>query len=479
MQAGNFLERYFHLAKRTPPTSGKVTRYRRPLNINIGMVIFFVILIYILICVFLYATSKKVAGYEVRTGSLSSDNVYRALALRAETVVPSDYNGYVNYYGKEGDHLAVGDLAYTADESGVVKEYLASQTAGTGTLSAGDLAQLGGQIESFAASFDESRFSSVYHFLDSIDGAVQELANSSVLGSLSELAAGTQGASVHYGYAAAPGAVIYNTDGYESKTFDLLTAADFDESAYEKKSLENNALVAAGDPVYKLCNDENWSVVIRTTPEKAQELEELEYVKVKFLKNQYESWGEVSTRAGEDGQTYVQLSFTNSMVTFCGDRFLDVELITQAQSGLKVPNSAIVESDFFLVPKDYLTTGSGGERGVLREVYTEDGQKSTEFVAATPYSETETDYYLDEAQLRVGDVLVKPDSADTFTVSKQDKLIGVYNINKGYADFRLINVLYKNEEYSIVQSNTTYGLAEYDYIVLDAATISPDELIYS
>lgn len=178
-----------------------------------------------------------------------------------------------------------------------------------------------------------------------------------------------------------------------------------------------------------------------------------------------------------DDQAYVALSFTNSMVTYCGDRFLDIELITEEQKGLKVPNTAIVESDFFLVPKEFITTGTGGNRGVILQTYTENGQKNTEFIASSPYSETDTQYYLDETKLSVGDVIIKPDSEETFTISEQAPLVGVYNINKGYADFREVNVLYKNEEYSIVQPNTTYGLAEYDYIVLDASSISADELI--
>ena len=58
-----------------------------------------------------------------------------------------------------------------------------------------------------------------------------------------------------------------------------------------------------------------------------------------------------------------------------------------------------------------------------------------------------------------------------YTISKTDTLIGVYNINKGYADFRQISILYQNDEYSIVKSNTTYGLNVFDYIVLDASTV--------
>ena len=58
------------------------------------------------------------------------------------------------------------------------------------------------------------------------------------------------------------------------------------------------------------------------------------------------------------------------------------------------------------------------------------------------------------------------------------RALAPYNINKGYADFKQINILYNNDEYSIVESNTAYGLNVYDYIVLDATTVSEDELIH-
>ena len=115
---------------------------------------------------------------------------------------------------------------------------------------------------------------------------------------------------------------------------------------------------------------------------------------------------------------------------------------------------------------------------MLREIYTEEGEVSTEFVAVSIYQETEEEYYVDDSLLSAGDNLVMPDSTERTTVSKSDTLIGVYNINKGYADFKEIQILSQNDEYSIIQSNTTYGLSAYDRIVLDAETVNMDELIY-
>ena len=114
----------------------------------------------------------------------------------------------------------------------------------------------------------------------------------------------------------------------------------------------------------------------------------------------------------------------------------------------------------------------------MRESYAEDGSVSTEFVPTTIYNSTETDYYVDDSSLKIGDYIIKPDSNDKYPISKKATLIGVYNINKGYADFKQIIILYQNTEYAIVQSNTQYGLSVYDYIVLDASTVSENDFVH-
>ena len=41
-----------------------------------------------------------------------------------------------------------------------------------------------------------------------------------------------------------------------------------------------------------------------------------------------------------------------------------------------------------------------------------------------------------------------------------------------------VTVIDQNDEYAIVEPDDTYGLREYDFIVLDASTMSPDEFVY-
>lgn len=458
----------------------KITKYRRPLNINIGMMIFAAIFVYVIICVFMYFRTEHIVGYSVVEGSLSSNSIFRGIALRTEEIVTSSDAGYVNYFAREGERVAYGNLVYTVDETGRLSDYIRSSESGETSLSDADLSELKTEIVAFANRFDRTEFADVYNFKYSVEGTVLKLSNYNILENADALNNASGTAFINYRNAPKSGIVIYSIDGYENLTLEDMNKELFDQKKYEKEHLVNNELIASGDPVYKLSTNEDWSIVIQVDDETlVEDLVKKEYVEVKFLKNQYTSWGKVNTYTNEEGDTFVSLSFTNSMVTFCTDRFIDIELLLEDEKGLKIPNSAIVNKEFFIVPRSYVTKGgNSGQDGVLLETYNEDGNAVVQFVATTIYNATETEYYLDDSVLRAGNYIVKPDSTEKFAIGKTGSLTGVYNINKGYADFKQINVLYENEEYSIVKSNTVYGLSVYDHIVLDSSTVNDNQFIY-
>ena len=457
----------------------KIAPYSPPPNINIGMLIFAAIFIYVVICVFMYFRSDHIVGYNVTEGSLTSNSIYTGIALRTEKIITGSDAGYVNYFAREGERVAKGDLVYTVDETGKLSDYMHTSESGENSLSDADLTELKTEITAFTSRFDRTQFSDVYNFKYSVEGTALKLSNYNILENADALNEAGGSSFVNYRYAPESGIVIYSIDGYEDLTLEDMTAALFEQKDYEKQHFMNNDLVASGDQIYKLSTDEDWSIVIQVDEELAEELLEKEYVEVKFLKNQYTSWGEVDSYTNGDGDTFVSLTFTNSMITFCTDRFIEIELLLEDEKGLKIPNSAMVTKEFFIVPKDYVTKGgNSGSDGVLLETYDEEGNAATEFVPTTIYDETETEYYLDDSVLRAGNVIHKPDSTQKYTVSKTGSLTGVYNINKGYADFKQVTVLYANDEYSIVRSNTVYGLNVYDHIVLDASTVNDNQFIY-
>ena len=180
-----------------------------------------------------------------------------------------------------------------------------------------------------------------------------------------------------------------------------------------------------------------------------------------------------------DGQQYLILSLKSAMVRYASERYVEIELLLSEETGLKIPNSAITEKEFYTVPIDFfLKGGDSSDEGILVERTDKDGKSTTEFVTPTIYYETDDTYYIDSEYVSSGDILQKPDSSETYRVGTDTaSLQGVYNINKGYAVFKQIDVLYQNEEYTIVKTGTTYGIALYDHIALDGTKIDENQLI--
>lgn len=458
-------------------SKGKIRKYRKPLNLNIGMIIFGVVFIYVIVCVVLYFQTRHIQRYEVQKGSLATNNLYRGIIIRDESIVYTDTAGYINYYAREGGRVARNDLVYVVDETGRLNDEMAGMVTEENTLSDREIAEFRSEIVNFIHSFDSTNYDTTYDFKYSMKNMVLKLANANMLANIGSLS--TENV-VRYSYAPQAGIVAYWTDGYEDLTARDVTEEMFHDSDYKKTQLLSNSLAAVGDPAYKLSTDENWSIVFPIEPERGAKLLNEGYILVKFLKNQYESWGSVELMTNSDGNTYLSLSFTNSMITFLNDRFLDVELIIEDETGLKIPISSIVQKEFFLIPEDYvILSGNSGRGSIVRQCYLEDGTISSEMLEIDLYNfdDESKEYYLDSSILDVGDILYKLDSQESFTVSKRATLIGVYNMNKGYADFKQIKILYQNDEYAIVNSNTRYGLSVYDYIALDASKVIDDQFI--
>lgn len=456
-----------------------IKKYHRPLNINIGMIIFGVMFIYIIICIIMYMQTEHLSGYEVKTGSLTVNNVYRGIALREETLYTSIDAGYVYYFAPEASHVACGDLVYAVDSSSKLAE-LMNEEVEQEALTNSDYNNLKARIINYRSNFDETAFFTVYDFKYDLQSEVAKISNQAVLSAMNEMA-GASGISKCYADKA--GTVVFSSDGYENLTPQDITLDSFKEENYMKNQYVATNRFGKNDTVYKLVTKEDWEVVIPVDTERVPELQEAEYVKVKFMEDQYETWGKVTVYASneEEGITFVGLTFTNSMINYITNRFLDVELILEENTGLKIPNSAIAQRNFFLIDEKYIVdNGNDKKQGVMRQTFTENNEITSEFVETPIYNvdEKEGVYYVDESVLNVGDVLYQEDSSETLTVSKQASLTGVYNINKGYADFKRIIVLYGNDEYSIVESNTKYGLRPYDYIALDASTVTADQFVH-
>ena len=101
-----------------------------------------------------------------------------------------------------------------------------------------------------------------------------------------------------------------------------------------------------------------------------------------------------------------------------------------------------------------------------------------EFTPVTLFYETEDAYYIDGEGVSVGDTALLPDSNERFLLKELASLEGVYNVNKGYAVFKRIEKLFENEEYTIINTGTSYGISMYDHIALDSSSVEENDIIH-
>ena len=74
-------------------------------------------------------------------------------------------------------------------------------------------------------------------------------------------------------------------------------------------------------------------------------------------------------------------------------------------------------------------------------------------------------------------MIILPDSNERFRVAEKQSLAGVYNVNRGYAAFRYVNVIDENEEYCIVEKNVYYSIRTYDHIALHGSDCREGEIL--
>ena len=460
----------------------KVIRYRRPFHLNIGVIIFAAIFVYLASSLYAYAKREKIQFYEVAEGSIVNDKTYTGIIFRQESVQQTQTTGYVNYFIREGKRAARGARIYSLDETGELGKFLEENRAQGSDLTSENLSELKKQLSAFSLSYYDADFGSVYSAQYALQSSVAEYMNVNAMDSLD---AALQEHGIYYQQVTTgeAGVVSYAVDGYEGMDAASVTPDLFDRTKYSRKSIKSGELTEAGTPVYKLISSEDWSVVFPLDEDSEKAFADRRSLTIKPAASDMKLVGRYSSFTGTDGSKYGKLDFDKYMIEYSSDRFMDFEVISDEARGLKIPVTSIVEREFFIIPVGYLTGGGDanpGEEGFLREVYGEAGT-SVEFTQVDIFNQDENYVYVEKTEdgaIKSGDYLVMPDSTERYQVGATETRAGAYNINKGYAVFKYIEELASNGEYVIVKKDTRYGLSVYDHIVLDASAIEDGQLIY-
>ena len=409
-------------------------RHIRP---NIGTIIFGAVFLYMIITVILFLTRAHVKSFQVISGPLAKNRTYTALAVREETIVTADAGGYITYYARENSKVKKYGAVYSVSPTAQISEEseLSDDSLRAILLDTSDLAEMKGK--------------------NSVTIGSQTIATSP-----------------------SDGIVSYTLDGYEGFDIKGITPDDMDRNSYKQTVLKTNGQVRAGQQIYKIVNSEKWTLIIQLTARQIIQLADRQTIRVKFLQDGSTQTAAFSVFPGENGEYYGKLDFSTGLLRFIDSRFIEIELVTNTATGLKVPVTSIVTKTFYVIPKEYASYGgSTTETGFLKVSKSSDGTEEVTFVSPTLYELKDGKYYVDTSEFSEGDVIIKDgSSSDRFIVRDTAALEGVYSMNKGYAVFRKVNIIDKNEQFCLVESGTSYGITQFDFIVENSSDVKESDI---
>lgn len=469
--------------------SGNVVKMKRK-NAKFTGAFLVLFAIYVLFQGVMSMTRENVSIYEVTEKKIADDNLVRGIILRNEKLVTSDQEGYINYYVADGTKVGARTKIYSIDQTGQIYEKLSGTQTGEVKLTSQNTSDIRSEIAAYRAAYSTSHFEEIYSFKYNLDNTISELTNARLLDNVTQILKeqGSQG-SFQFGSAGESGIISYTSDGLEALDMNQITSKTFESTSDETKQLRQTESVKAGTPIYRLVTNESWSVVFPLSKEQFKNIQQDKTVTVTLKKIQAKVTPQVTTFT-MDGGYYARIDLKRYMIQYINNRYIDLEIKMNDGAGLKIPRSSILKKKFYKIPEEYVVNTQKGE-GVLAVTYKKDG--TPEYTARYPQilkltekvknsdgeMVDETTCYISADAFDAGSEIAD-DTAGTnkLALTELAELDGVYCCNKGYCEFRPIQIAYQNNEYSIIKKDTSGGLSAYDHIILDPKVIREDDIIY-
>lgn len=468
--------------KKKRKKKNSVVRFGRRHSINVGVIIFVLIFLYVVFYIGMYLSRDKVSFYEVVEGknAIIANHTYNGFVLRTETPVTAANSGYVNFYVKDGGRVSKTTTVYSLDENGTLSKLLESSDDEDGdSLSSENVGQITYDISQFVSQFDMKTFDSVYDFKYELNSTLLECINLNKLQNINEAGANESVFQLHT--SPYSGIVEFYTDGYEGLAPSAESINDdlFDKSKYKKNNVTSGQLIEGGAPVFKVISSEDWYIMIQLTDEEVAQYGDTSSVKLRFLKDNLTTTADFEM-FNVNGKYYAKLSLKRYMVRYADYRYLDIQILGTDTVGLKIPKSAVCKKEFYTIPVAFKTTGGNSQSdGFNTPAKLGNGDDTRAFISPDIYYTDEQFCYVDKDDIESGTILINPTDNSQFMVgSSTGKLEGVYNINDGFTDFRIINILAASNDYYIVSSGNRYGVQNFDHIVLDASTVKDKQIVF-
>jgi hypothetical protein len=167
---------------------------------------------------------------------------------------------------------------------------------------------------------------------------------------------------------------------------------------------------------------------------------------------------------------------TRYIMDFLHQRNVNIRTTQRVEVGLKIPNTAVVSREYYVIPLPFL-------HGLLEHellVYSNEGTVSIPVVVAE-MAGAFVHVCTDTAGLSLGDVL-SDGLGNRHTVSQIKTVQGIYRANNGFADFRVIDtdelITERGGSTLLCPVRNRGSLNEFDSIVVDASLVSDGQMLW-
>ncbi|NLP46152.1 MAG: hypothetical protein GX347_03780 [Epulopiscium sp.] len=468
-------------------------------RIYIGFFVFISLLFYLLGSIWTLAKKPIVPVEIANKGIIEKKCSTEGLIIRNEYVLPSPTSGIIKYFYTEGEKVSKNSLVgATQDEEffNIIKQQLEQiekniqkiqEERRDITWFQKDIQQLNHKIITILSEQNQwlkekGDFYAVYSVKDQIQHYIDQRNQLFILepkGRLKDLVTEKMNyenqlqKNSHVISTPISGLVSFQIDGFENLTIDNIALEHFDNKI-DSLQLDNETDQNISN--IKIVEDTSWYIAALFPKETIQDWEVGKQISLFFpQKNYLEIPFIIDTIKQVEEKIIVIFRAHEYMHLFLNERLIDVEVSLEHYEGLKVSNSAIVEKSFLKIPRQCLIQ-SNKEQGVIRII-----EDESIFLPITiSYEDEQYVYIPTNNELRQYDIIIiqKGEQQEKYTIDQVDTSYGVYIANQGFAKFKKIKILGKNQDYTIIDDGTSYGVQMYDRIILDANQVKEGQFLH-
>ena len=410
--------------------------------------------------------NKNVKIYEVSTGEIVNVDRHKGFIYRDESIATCMNDGYINFYVTNADRVNRGAFIYTINDiPSLIESY---------DLNNNDMKNIRQNIKMYSNNITNYDFSNIYTAKDSLNGLINEI---NLVKQLENIDIEKEIDAKEKGYSKYAGLVSFIIDGYENEIADNYT-----DEMLKKYDIVNNVTqkkeVFAGDNIYKIIKSPVFTIIFDSTYD-YDNYQKSNNVFVKFVYENVTTNGHIESFIGNDGKKHFKLIISEYPEKFIDKRVVEFEIENKKITGYKIPIKSLVSKNCYMVPKTMVEKDIETNDDIFYKV----GPNGVREKFSCNISKEDDNYYyisIDDSisKLKYGDVLVNRYN-DTYSLSEVTQLNGVYNMNKGYAIFKNVEIIDRTNEYAIIKKQTVNGISLYDHICLNASDIKEGDLITS